>query len=159
MAHRMLENAHRHIQVQPETIPIGEVYYPYSQWDNTIEINGICYEVDWVGQWPIIIDIEENRINAPPPAGKSATTAITNHMVRLAREGEAEHIHFLLALRATETYVLPKTFKNVAKLPADSKKRWLESCLEKLKSLKNRVLLQGLDNLGTTRSECLGRTR
>jgi len=80
-------------------------------------------------------------------------------MVRLAREGGAEHIHFLLALRATETYVLPKTFKNVAKLPADSKKRWLESCLEKLKSLKNKVLLQGLDNLGTTRGECLGRTR
>jgi len=28
---RMLENACRHIQVQPETIPIGEVYYSYSQ--------------------------------------------------------------------------------------------------------------------------------
>jgi len=31
IAHRMLENARRHIQVQPETIPIGGVYYPYSQ--------------------------------------------------------------------------------------------------------------------------------
>jgi len=50
MAHRILENAHRHIQAQPETIPIREVYYLYSQWDNTIEINGIRYEVDWVGQ-------------------------------------------------------------------------------------------------------------
>jgi len=50
MACRMLENACRHIQVQPETIPIGGVYYLYSQWDNTVEINGICYEVDWVGQ-------------------------------------------------------------------------------------------------------------
>jgi len=50
MACRILENAHRHIQVQPETIPIEGVYYSYSQWDNTIEINGICYEVDWVGQ-------------------------------------------------------------------------------------------------------------
>jgi len=132
----MLENARRHIQVQPETIPIGGVYYPYSQWDNTIEINGIHYEVDWVGQRPIIIDIEENRMDAPPPAGKSATTAITNYIVHLTREGGAEHIRFLLALRATETHVLPKTFKDVAKLPADSKKRWLESCLEKLKSLK-----------------------
>jgi len=47
---RMLENACRHIQAQPETIPIGGVYYPYNQWDNTIERNGICYEVDWVGQ-------------------------------------------------------------------------------------------------------------
>ena len=50
MARRMLENAHRHIQVQPDTILIGEVYYPYSQWDNTVEINGIHYEVDQVGQ-------------------------------------------------------------------------------------------------------------
>ena len=46
MARRMLENARRHIQAQPDTIPIGGVYYPYSQWDNTVEINGIHYEVD-----------------------------------------------------------------------------------------------------------------
>ena len=59
MVCRMLENAHRHIQAQPETIPIGEVYYPYSQWDNTIEINGICYKIDWVGQRPIIIVREQ----------------------------------------------------------------------------------------------------
>ena len=145
MARRMLENAHRHIQAQPDTIPIGGVYYPYSQWDNTIEINGICYEVDWVGQRPIIIDIEGNRIDAPPLAGESATTAITNHMVRLAREGGAEHIRFLLALRASETYSLPKTFKDVAKLQADSKKRWLESCLEELKSLKDRDVYEIMD--------------
>jgi len=62
-------------------------------------------------------------MDAPPPAGESATTAITNHMVHLVREGGAEHIRFLLALRATETHVLPKTFKDVAKIPADSKKR------------------------------------
>jgi len=123
MARKMLENTHRYIQVQPETIPIGGVYYIYSQWDNTIEINGIHYEVDWVGQRPIIIDIEGNRMDALPPAGESATTAITNHMVCLTREGRAEHIHFFLALRATETHVLPKTFKDVAKLPAGSKKR------------------------------------
>jgi len=145
MACRMLENACRHIQAQPETIPIGGVYYLYSQWDNTVEINGIHYEVDWVGQQPIIIDIEENRIDAPPPAGKSATTAITNHMVYLAREGGAEHICFLLALRATETHVLPKTLKDVTKLPADSKKRWLESCLEELKLLKDRDVYEIVD--------------
>jgi len=143
--HRILENACKHIQAQPETIPIGGVYYPYSQWDNTVEINGICYEVDWVGQQPIIIDIEGNRIDAPPLAGKSATTAITNHMVCLAREGEAEHIHFLLALRATEIHVLPKTFKDVTKLPANSKKRWLESCLEELKLLKDRDVYEIVD--------------
>ena len=145
MVHRMLENACRHIQVQPDTIPIGGVYYLYSQWDNTIEINGICYEVDWVEQQPIIIDIEKNRMGAPPLAGKSATTAITNHMVHLAREKGAEHICFLLALRTTETHVLPKTFKDVAKLPADSKKRQLESCLEELKSLKDRDIYEIVD--------------
>jgi len=145
MAHRMLENACRHIQAQSETISIGGVYYPYSQWDNTVEINGIHYEVDWIGQQPIIIDIERNRMDAPPPAGESATTAITNHMVCLAREGRAEHIHFLLALRATETYVLPKTFKDVTKLPADSKKRWLESCLEELKLLKDKDVYEIVD--------------
>jgi len=59
-------------------------------------------------------------------------------MVCLVREGGAEHIRFFLVLRATKTYVLPKTFKDVTKLPADSKKRWLESCLEELKSLKDR---------------------
>ena len=107
----------------PLHIPIGGVYYLYSQWDNTIEINEICYEVDWIGQRPIIINIEGNRIDASPPAGKSATTAITNHMVHLAREEGAKHICFLLALRTTETHVLPKTFKDVTKLPADSKKR------------------------------------
>ena len=50
MVCRMLKNARRYIQAQPETIPIGGVYYSYSQQDNTIEINGIHYEVDWVGQ-------------------------------------------------------------------------------------------------------------
>ena len=84
-------------------------------------------------------------MNAPPSVGESATTAITNHIVYLAREGGAEHIRFLLALRATETHVLPKTFKDIAKLPADSKKRWLESCLEELKSLKDRDVYEIVD--------------
>jgi len=84
-------------------------------------------------------------MDAPPLADESATTAITNHMVCLAREGGAEHICFLLALRVTETHVLPKTFKDVAKLPADFKKRWLESCLEKLKSLKDRDVYKIVD--------------
>jgi len=66
-------------------------------------------------------------------------------MVCLVREGEAEHIHFLLALRATEIHVLPKTFKDVTKLPADSKKRWLESCLEKLKLLKDKDVYEIVD--------------
>jgi len=84
-------------------------------------------------------------MDAPPPAGKSATTAITSHMVRFVREEGAEHICFLLALRATETQSLPKTFKDVTKLQADSKKRWLESCLEELKSLKNKDVYEIVD--------------
>jgi len=84
-------------------------------------------------------------MDAPPLAGESATIAITNHMVCLAREREAEHICFLLALRASETYSLPKTFKDVAKLPADSKKRWLEYCLKELKSLKDRDVYEIVD--------------
>jgi len=50
-----------------------------------------------------------------------------------------------LVLRATETQFLPKTFKDVAKLQADSKKRWLESCLEELKSLKDRDVYEIVD--------------
>ena len=84
-------------------------------------------------------------MDAPPPVDELATTAITNYMVCLTREGGAKHICFLLALRATETHVLPKTFKDVAKLPADSKKRWLESCLEELKSLKDRDVYEIVD--------------
>ena len=66
-------------------------------------------------------------------------------MVHLAREGKVEYICFLLVLKATKTHVLPKTFKDVTKLPADSKKRWLESCLEKLKLLKDRDVYEIMD--------------
>jgi len=84
-------------------------------------------------------------MDAPPPAGESATTAITNHIVCLARKGEAKHIYFLLALRATKTHFLPKTFKDVTKLQADFKKRWLESCLEELKLLKDKDVYEIVD--------------
>jgi len=66
-------------------------------------------------------------------------------MVHLAREGKVEYICFLLVLKATKTHVLPKTFKDVTKLPADSKKRWLESCLEELKLLKDRDVYEIVD--------------
>jgi len=84
-------------------------------------------------------------MDASSPAGKSATTAITNYMVCLAREGRVEHICFLLVLRATKTHFLPKTFKDVAKLLADSKKKWLESCLKELKLLKDRDVYEIVD--------------
>jgi len=63
-------------------------------------------------------------------------------MVYLIRERRAEYIYFLLVLRATETHFLPKTFKDITKLPADSKKRWLESYL---KSLKNKDVYEIID--------------
>jgi len=77
-------------------------------------------------------------MDASSLADRSATIVITNYMVRLARKGGAEHIHFFLALRATETHSQPKTFKDITKLLADSKKRWLKSCLKELKLLKDR---------------------
>ena len=74
-------------------------------------------------------------MDAPPPADESATTAITNHMICLAREGGAEHICFLLALRATKTHSLPKTFKYVYH-------KWsltiCDGCFDTLKSSKMR---------------------
>ena len=66
-------------------------------------------------------------------------------MICLTREEEAEHICFLLVLRATKTHSLPKTFKDVTKLQADSKKKQLESYLEKLKLLKNRDIYEIVD--------------
>ena len=63
-------------------------------------------------------------------------------MVYLIRERRAEYIYFLSVLRATETHFLPKTFKDITKLPADSKKRWLESYL---KSLKNKDVYEIID--------------
>jgi len=66
-------------------------------------------------------------------------------MVYLVREEGAKHIRFLLVFKATETYPLPKTFKDIAKLLADSKKRWLESCLKKLKLLKDRDVYEIID--------------
>ena len=51
----------------------------------------------------------------------------------------------ILALRATETHSLPKTFKDITKLPADSKKRQLKSCLEELKLLKDKDVYEIVD--------------
>jgi len=80
-------------------------------------------------------------------------------MVHFAREERAEHIHFFLTLRATETYFLPKTFKDIAKLLANSKKKWLESCLEKLKLLKNRDIYEIMDLPKEKKAvKCQGRT-
>ena len=86
------------------------------------------------------LHIEGNRMDVLPLAGESVTTAITNHMVCLAREEGIKHICFLLALRVPETH-LPKTFKDVTNLPADSKKRWLKSYSKELRLLKDRDVI------------------
>jgi len=84
-------------------------------------------------------------MDALPLVGKSAIIAITNYMVHFTKEEEAEHICFLLVLRATETYSLSKTFKDITKLQANSKKRWLESYLKELKLLKDRDIYEIMD--------------
>jgi len=91
------------------------------------------------------VGIVEELVEIWPNEVCDTTAAITNIMVHLAREGRAEHICFFLVLRVTKTHFLPKTFKDVLKLQADSKKRWLESCLKKLKSLKDRDVYEIVD--------------
>ena len=86
-------------------------------------------------------------MDAPPPAGESATTAITNHIIRLAREGKAEHICFFLALRATETHVLPKTFKDVTKLPACYESPKKEQVSHAFKHLITNIKLYNADKI------------
>jgi len=86
-------------------------------------------------------------MDASPPVGKSTTTAITNHMVYLAREGGAKHICFLLVLRATETHVLPKTFKDVTKLPACYESPKKEQVSHAFKHLITNIKLYNADKI------------
>ena len=66
-------------------------------------------------------------------------------MTYLAKEGGVGQIHFLLAQYVVESYSIPKSFGNVARLPADIQKKWPESYLEKLKLLKNRNVYKVVD--------------
>ena len=77
-------------------------------------------------------------MNTLPLIGESAELAITSYLKYLAREEGVEQIHFLLAQHATESCPIPKSLRDVIRLPADIQKKWLESCFEKLKSLKKR---------------------
>jgi len=87
------------------------------------------------------------EINTPPSIGKSAKPTITSHLAHLAREGAVEQICFLLAQCTTESCPIPKNLGNVTKLLADIQKKWLESCFEELKSLKNRNVYEVVDLL------------
>jgi len=80
-----------------------------------------------------------------PPINKSAELAITSYLVYLAREGGVEQICFLLAQCITESCPISKNLEDVTRLSADIQKKWLESCLEKLKLLKDRNVYKVVD--------------
>ena len=90
-------------------------------------------------------DNNESKMGTLSPIGELAEQAITNHLACLAREGRAEQICFLLAQHTTESYPISKNLGDVTRLPADIQKKWLESCLEELKSLKNRNIYEVVD--------------
>jgi len=78
-------------------------------------------------------------------AGKSAEPAITSYLACLAKEGKVEQICFLLAQHVAESFLIPKNLEDVTKLPTNIQKKWLESCLEKLKSFKDRNVYKVVD--------------
>ena len=84
-------------------------------------------------------------MDTPPSAGKLAKLAITSYLVYLAREGEVEQIYFFLVQHITEPCPILKNLGDVAKLLANIQKKWLESCLEELKSLKDRNVYEVVD--------------
>jgi len=84
-------------------------------------------------------------MDTPPPAGESAEPAITSYLAHLAKEGEVEQIHFFLAQYTAESCSIPKNLGDIARLLANIQKKWLEFCLEELKSLKNRNIYKVID--------------
>jgi len=72
-------------------------------------------------------------MNTLSPICESAELAITSYLEYLAREEGVEQIHFFLAQHATESCPIPKSLRDVIRLPANIQKKWLESCFEKAK--------------------------
>ena len=58
---------------------------------------------------------------------------------------KVEQICFLLAQYAVDSCSIPKNLGDVTRLPANIQKKWLESCLKKLKSLKDRNVYKVVD--------------
>jgi len=119
-------------------VRINGVDYSYNSFDNIIKINRILYNNQWEGQCLIIVDNNRSKINTLSSADELAEPAITNYLACLAREEGVEQICFLLAQHAVESCPIPKNLRDIAKLPVDIQKKWLESCLEKLKLLKDK---------------------
>jgi len=65
----------------------------------------------------------------------------------LIREGEVEQIYFLLVQCTTESCPIPKNLRDITRLPANIQKKWLEFCLEELKSLKDKNVYEAMDFL------------
>ena len=95
--------------------------------------------------YTIIIDNNGSRIDTLFPTGKSAELAITSYLAYLAREEVVERICFLLAQYTAESCPISKSLGDVIRLLANIQKKWLESCLEKLKLLKNRNSYKVID--------------
>ena len=51
-------------------------------------------------------------------ASESAELAITSYLTCLTKEGGVEQIYFLLAQHATESCPIPKSLRDVIRLPA-----------------------------------------
>jgi len=66
-------------------------------------------------------------------------------LVHLVRKGEVEKICFLLAQCIAEFCPIPKSLGNITKLSANIQKKWLESCLEELKSFKDKNVYKVVD--------------
>ena len=84
-------------------------------------------------------------MDTPPPVDELAKPAITSYLEHLTKEGRVEQIHFLLAQYAAESCPIPKSLGDITRLLANIQKKWLESCLEELKSLKERNVYKVVD--------------
>ena len=87
----------------------------------------------------------KSKINIPSHIDKSAEPAITSYLAYLAREGGVEQICFLLAQCTTESCLISKNLGDITRLPTNIQKKWLESCLEELKLLKDRNVYEIVD--------------
>ena len=95
--------------------------------------------------YTIIIDKNRSRIDTLSSTDKSAKIAITSYLVHLTREEVVEQICFLLIQHIAESCTISKSFGDIIRLLANIQNKWLESCLEKLKLLKDRNIYKVVD--------------
>ena len=66
------------------------VNYLYKLYNNIIEINEIPYNIQWKGQYPIIVDNNRDKMNISHSISKLAKLATTIYLTYLTREGGVE---------------------------------------------------------------------